>query len=60
MPWAAGYVPVMGCRIVTLDTVSATVTERVQNREVTENVKGTPERMTHDAKKWRDPPWNAT
>ena len=54
------YLPVMGCRIVTLDTVSAAGTERVQNQQATENAKDAPERMTHDAKKWRDPPWNAT
>jgi len=54
------YVPVRGCMIMTLDTVSAAVTERVQNRQATENVKDAPEHMTHDTKKWRDPPWNAT
>jgi hypothetical protein len=54
------YLPVMGCMIVTLDTVSAAVPERVQNRQATENAKDAPECATHDAKKWRDPPWNAT
>jgi hypothetical protein len=46
--------------IVTLDTVSAAVTERVQHRQATEHVKDAPERTTHDATTWRDPPWNAT
>src|SRR5262245_60040152 len=54
------YVPVRGGMLVTLEAVSAAVTERVQHRQATANVKDAPERMTHDATKWRDPPWNAT
>ena len=46
--------------IMTLDTVAAAVPEKVQNRQATENVQDAPERMTHDATKWREPPWNAT
>ena len=43
------YVPVRGCMLVTLDTVAAAVTERVQHRQATENVQDAPERTTHDA-----------
>lgn len=46
--------------IVTLGTVSAAVPESVQHRQAPENAKDAPECATHDATKWRDPPWNAT
>ena len=31
-----------------------------EQRGMNERMEGSLERMTHDAKKWRDPPWNAT